>query len=125
MGNYRAIQMERSFTLLTWTKWTSAIYFHESSFEAAKALLVDCNDSVNQHICHASKNGVLLEKLRRQALQYSQQADIKRYLQHLHPGEDILVPMCKTCCESQLQWHDHEVFSCRLLYCCWYLVTSF
>ena len=73
-------------------KVNSAIYFHEPSLEAAKALLTDCHESANEHICHASANGVLVGKLRKKALQNHQKSDIKRHLQHLYPGEDIHVP---------------------------------
>lgn len=78
-------------------KVESAIYFCESSFEAAKALLTDCRESDNQHVHHACENGVLLGKLRRKLLQNHQQADIKRHLQRLHPDEDILVPTSTMC----------------------------
>ena len=73
-------------------KVESGVYFRESSFEAAKALLTDCKESNNEHICCASENGVLLGKLRKQALQDNQQSDIKRHMQRLYPREDILVP---------------------------------
>ena len=50
----------RKLTQLTSTKWTQQFFFHESSFEAAKALLIDCKESVNQHFCHPPKYGCCL-----------------------------------------------------------------
>ena len=60
----------------------SAIFFHEQSFEAAKALLSDCKESTctNQHLHHTFQNGFLLGKLRKKAIQDHQQRDIKMHL---------------------------------------------
>lgn len=75
----------------------TAIFFHDSSFEAAKALLNDCSDSGNEHICHAYQNGVLIGKLKKIAIQDHQQADNKRHLQRLHPGTDVIIPTLAQC----------------------------
>lgn len=96
--NCQAIRMARNVTLLTWTKCKlQFFFFHESSFEAAKALLNDCSDSGNEHICHAYQNGVVLGKLKKMAIQDHQQADIKRHLQKLHPGTDVFIPTLAQC----------------------------
>lgn len=89
--------MARNLTLLTWTKWKLQFFFHESSFKAAKALLNDCSDSGNEHICHAYQNGVLIGKLKKIAIQDPQQADNKRHLQRLHPGTDVIIPTLAQC----------------------------
>ena len=75
----------------------SAIFFREQSFEAAKALLIECSESANQHLCHASQNGVLIGKLQKKAIQDHQQGDIKRHLQKLHPGIHVIVPSLAQC----------------------------
>ena len=89
--------MARNVTLLTWTKWKLEFFFHESSFEAAKALLNDCSEIGNEHICHAHQNGVLIGKLKKMAIQDHQQADIKRHLQKLHPGTDVIISTLAHC----------------------------
>lgn len=65
-------------------------FFHEPSFKAAKALLLDCSGHDNEHLSHASENGVLVGKLKKMAIQQYQQNDIKRRLQKMHPGTVML-----------------------------------
>ena len=74
-----------------------AIFFREPSFEAAKALLIECSESANQHLCHASQNGVVIGKLQKKAIQDHQQGDIKRHPQKMHPGIDAIVPSLAQC----------------------------
>ena len=73
-------QRGRNVTLLTWTMYNLPFFFHEPSFKAAKALLLDCSGHDNEHLSHASENGVLVGKLKKMAIQQYQQNDIKRHL---------------------------------------------
>lgn len=41
---------------------SAIFFFHEPSFKAAKALLLDCSGYDNEHLSHASENGVLVGK---------------------------------------------------------------
>ena len=60
--NSQGTQRGRNVTLLTWTMYNLPFFFHEPSFKAAKALLLDCSGYDNEHLSHASENGVLVGK---------------------------------------------------------------
>ena len=95
--NSQGTQRGRNATLLTWTMYNLPFFFHEPSFKAAKALLLDCSGHDNEHLSHASENGVLVGKLKKMAIQQYQQNDIKRHLQKMHPGTDVVIPSLAKC----------------------------
>lgn len=70
-------------------------YFHERSVSAARALIADLQG--RQNAAHALATGVVLGKMKRKLISRQQQQDITRYLQHLYPHLQVLVPSMVFC----------------------------
>ena len=73
------------------------VFFHETTFEAARSLLAACQASTSEHAHHPFENGVLLGKLKTRTLTNHQVADIRRRQHTLHPEEDFMVPTAARC----------------------------
>ena len=80
------------------------LYLHERSIRAAKTLIADLQRRPNA--VHMLANGVALGKMKRKLISRQQQQDITRYLQHLYPHLQVLVPSMVFCPKSIAKLSD-------------------
>ena len=80
------------------------LYLHERSIRAARTLIADLQRRPNA--VHMLANGVALGKMKRKLISRQQQQNITRYLQHLYPHLQVLVPSVVFCPKSIAKLSD-------------------